>query len=231
MDAFECSLWNQGYHVQVTQRDLYAHYRITSPQHSVEIRFYLRYKIPVNVSALDFPGQDGVNAVLMAWGLHWSLFHKRASFQPQDYAHRLQRLWNHLSTQTQLRLLLYRETSAQHFDGEAGDYWSARNRSAVGTCVPLSHGTVWREELVQQQARQAGLEVEHANNLSSSVGQKVIILPFYHTTAPLYDLHPWLPTNFWERDCTHYCSVPYLWWPLWHYWRLVLERLNMPGAE
>jgi hypothetical protein len=41
-------------------------------------------------------------------------------------------------------------------------------------------------------------------------------LPFFNLTAQLHYLHP--------SECTHYCSTPYLWMPIWRSLRLAMDR-------
>ena len=99
------------------------------------------------------------------------------------------------------------------------------------TCVPWPSGSnilderfYWREHAIHTAATKAGYKIVVANESLESQHhprtprdtKELVILPFYNFTAPLYDLHP--------GECTHFCSTPFLWMPIWRSLRLAMDR-------
>lgn len=239
MNGFECTLWRRGYRVKTVQEDngkeYSRKYTISSPllANDVTLRLFVQYHIPHDLNTTEAPGNHpDVNAVMVAYGVHWSKYNKHKEiFGPDSYASNLRRLFAHLhslAANHKLKLMIHRETFAQHFDGDGGDYWSARNDGHdLRKCVPLRPMTNnWREELVIDAAKKEGFSVvtsPTAQKKSENDNKPLLeVLPFFESTRPLHAYHPWLSNG--ERDCTHYCSVPALWWPFWRSWRLILDR-------
>jgi hypothetical protein len=132
-------------------------------------------------------------------------------------------------------LLAYRESTAQHFDSPDGDYYSQRNPNTT-RCLPMRGGPNlgWREPIVRSRAVAAGLRLVRAEDQivlpprkeddSNGTLPEMVILPFFNFTVPHYDLHPIEAGKEGQPDCTHFCSTPYLWLPVWRSLRLALER-------
>jgi hypothetical protein len=172
-----------------------------------------------------------------------------------------------------LQKIMMRETSAQHFDAEGGDYSfvkprfkrhaTTNNDTAVRKrnnglqqqqCVPFRHddgrtnGTStsssgWRERAIRNAARRANYSIRELpsegatataipnepplNPVSTPTSGRptpmVTILPFSEWTRPLHGLHPYNSKDDDNDDdgeetggdCTHYCSSPFLYLPLW----------------
>ena len=51
---------------------------------------------------------------------------------------------------------------------------------------------------------------------------EVVVLPYYYFTAAQYTMHPYLSEDV--QDCTHYCSSPFLYLPLWRSLRFAMDR-------
>jgi len=117
-------------------------------------------------------------------------------------------------------------------------------------CVPFrpENSAGWREEAIRQAAqlanytlRQADVALSNTTNAASTAGDdhdgallqqqpKLTLLPYADFTQQLYQLHP-----FDERlqtadggggggdDCTHYCSSPFLYMPLWRSLRMAFS--------
>jgi hypothetical protein len=163
---------------------------------------------------------------------------------------------------TKFKLLLYRETSAQHFPFPGGDwgggltcsplnFTSANETQDASVAVPF-----YREVTLRKAAWDTGFNVftvgpasgqggggeggGSSGNPNFTSGQllqllqppeeqaseptaaaaatshpDIIMLPYAKFTSELYDLHP--------DECTHYCSTPFLWMPLWRSFRLAME--------
>ena len=53
----------------------------------------------------------------------------------------------------------------------------------------------------------------------------VTLLPWWNFTAPLHYLHAH------DRDCTHFCYAPHLWYTTWRHLRNAMERLARREEE
>lgn len=255
LNVLECSLLRRGYQVNVTRSHppLENHIFIIDSvewNRSVTIYGYMQYVVPTNVSHPDMPGNNPhVNVLLTAFGLHWSLGSRR---HPADkYRIALERLYEHLFLLTNnknnnIRLLLHRETSAQHFDGDAGDYFLAQNSTNNTLCVPMDRRETagWRESVVKQVATSKGYQVVLAEDYSPTTtalqsddyhssrennNLTLVVLPFFNTSSEWHELHPYLPKSNSHMDCTHFCQSPYLFWPLWRSLRIAVERTVIAG--
>jgi hypothetical protein len=54
---------------------------------------------------------------------------------------------------------------------------------------------------------------------------EVVVLPYFNFTSQHHGMHPKggdKEDDF--QDCTHYCSSPYVYYPLWRSLRLAMER-------
>jgi hypothetical protein len=124
-----------------------------------------------------------------------------------------------------VQLLAFRETGAQHFNAVAGE-WEIGSKTF--SCDPWPEGSLsskqflWRERAVIRNAAKSGYRIVVADESLPSAGPKrgsekeLVILPFYNFTIPLFDLHP--------GECTHFCSTPFLWMPVWRSLRLAMDR-------
>jgi hypothetical protein len=255
MESFECGLFRRGYKVQKPMQDkAYARYIIASPQwgeQKVTIHYHMQFKVLPKTSNPQMPGNHpDINAILTSFGLHHSAGATNAKNSQEDYRKGAARLYEHLKSFTTMnsttsdgankfKLMLHRETSAQHFDAEGGDFFWAidkkdqLNSSALLTCTPFQQGpsAEWRELAVKEAAIAAGFEFDthhvqwwkqresSPQVLSSSRRRdKIVVLPFFDFTTTLHKYHPL------NQDCTHFCYSPYLWWPLWRSLRIAMEE-------
>jgi hypothetical protein len=64
--------------------------------------------------------------------------------------------------------------------------------------------------------------------------REIAILPYYNFSAKLHDLHIILDIDSaknkteYRGECTHFCSTPFLWLPLWRSFRLAMDRQFSP---
>jgi hypothetical protein len=234
VEAFECSLIRRSFSVKKTGVRDRGTFEISSPtwkNERIRMHWFMNYKVPHNYSFVEAPGNHpDVNAVLFNFGLHYSHHATRSGMSPQTFFVLLEKLFAHLKqlfTEKKVKVVFYRETSAQHFDGMGGDFFLARNASQLGHCVPQSEheNGGWRDKYVADAAQLNDFTIFSAGRLpsKSDTNPRLIVLPFFHVTRPFHDLHGWNVYAAHDMDCTHYCSVPYLWWPLWRSWRVALE--------
>mmetsp|Transcript_6299 Transcript_6299/g.7982 ORF Transcript_6299/g.7982 Transcript_6299/m.7982 type:complete len:289 (-) Transcript_6299:532-1398(-) len=129
-------------------------------------------------------------------------------------------------------LLMYRETSAQHYDMDGGE-WNSRlsKQQQDGTlkCVPIN-GTSdiikWRTKMFRNVANRTGTSIVHSfqsqeglTNANSSY--EVAFLPFFDWTAKLITLKSGV-------DCTHFCYTPHIYSSIWRHIRIALDRYDRP---
>jgi hypothetical protein len=262
-------------------------------RHGVRLRFFFQYRVKANATEfyhqsfrhilMDGPPKSdsntadhdtdhdennfgGTDVLLFNFGLHWGPPRKHV------YPEKIRLVLEMVKQNAvgKVPLLLYRETTAQHFDAPVGE-WPRKPANFSGwNCVPHHFHPghkwetyaprQWRELDMQQAALELGFQLHVAdpgwnmvqplhfptvlnmtndnyhrdtnNNIInesatmdvaeknptgvtySSVGE-IVILPFYDFTSKLYDLHP--------HECSHYCSTPFLWLPLWRSFRVSMD--------
>ena len=122
-------------------------------------------------------------------------------------------------------LLLFSETTAQHFDTPSGHYKSGfPHRSRNCTRLEWTDAVGFRDRTVRNAAQKAGYEVVSPKGAEASSGKtKLIILPFHNFTAHLYESHPFFQKNEPFGECTHYCTTPFLWVPIWRTFRVAMD--------
>lgn len=119
--------------------------------------------------------------------------------------------------------LIWRETSAQHFQNSGGEYSLPTYGKPCRAISPEDSVYGWREPIVRQAAIDANFRVGTADVslLQTSTETDEIdffIAPFANFTRDLHDLHN---TN--SKDCTHYCHTPIWSTPLWRSVRLAID--------
>jgi hypothetical protein len=173
---------------------------------------------------------------------------------------------NERNQKNKFKLLLFRETTAQHFPFPGGDwgdgmtcsplnFTSANEAKYRSVAVPFYREVILRkaawdtgyrvftvgpaagqggsgggvggsdyqngasgrlQQLLQEPQEQAFSNGNKNNNEPAPISHPdIVMLPFAKFTSELYDLHP--------HECTHYCSTPFLWMPLWRSFRLAME--------
>jgi len=185
----------------------------------VTLKFFFQYKPNVNQTENIRPivGDGTPDVLFFNFGLH---FHP---WQISTYENRMFTVMNEL-TKHNISLLAFRETSAQHFNSNGGEY-KGRNGSE---CVPVDTKDSlfgWRDRAFSAGAKLSGFRVLVAdpsskNSLSlvsrTAHDEEVVVVPFANFSAEFHDLHP--------NECTHYCSTPHLWYPLWRSLRFAMSR-------
>lgn len=266
-NGFECALQRQGYRIVGRQDEprgepgnMFQPAAVatrfiasdnTHDDRTVALRFFYQYKPNPSVNGTYQTALKEIiettDVLVVNFGVHFSWKH-RARFRA-----RMQQLWEALYTFASHRftLLAFRETTAQHFDADGGDYHlaAAAINSTDGLpnrCVPMQWGSLagWREAVVKEEATRAGFRVvgpfdDKPSTAKDDTRPHVVVLPFFNFTAEHPDLHPTIPatvnssnlTAAGAADCTHYCSTPFLWMPLWRSLRVALERKLQQGTH
>ena len=118
-------------------------------------------------------------------------------------------------------LVLFRETSAQHFDIANGMYKIGISvRSKKCTALEWTDMVGIRDRTVETAARHAGYDIVTMVNATLRKGT-MTMLPFHNFTAALHGSHPYDEEI--GGECTHFCTTPLLWIPLWRTLRIAMD--------
>jgi hypothetical protein len=134
---------------------------------------------------------------------------------------------------SKVELLLWRETSAQHFPTDTGDF--QLKIKDITECVPLHHNRTRSTKTrgVRKAAQEAGYRFltlqEYVQNkdggreesttprrITNDNNPTLVMLPFYEYTRKLLHLH--------AGECTHYCHSTDVWLPIFRGLRLALDH-------
>ena len=191
-----------------------------SHNRTVEFRYFMHYRPLEEISQNQSEYRDiaeNTDIVIFDFGLHYNYEDYTAYV---DSVKTVLTIMKNTST-----FVIHRETSAQHYDTNAGDYQS----DVSNVCVPTqgdSKKLGFRTKAVTAAAITANYSVFHGingwtqqqqNYVKQNNQDELVILPFYNFTEQLFFLHL-------GDECTHYCSTPYLWLPLWRHLRFAMER-------
>jgi hypothetical protein len=154
-------------------------------------------------------------------GLHWGIPSQSIEFK-NAMAGLLRGYSRNETKGDKLKLLAWRETSAQHFDSPTGEYSPGTQWEIE--CIPrreILRDQPLRTQLMTEAAEMAGFAISNASDssfLSKPVSRadELVILPYYRFTSELHRVHP--------GECTHFCHTPYVWIPIWRTLRLALDR-------
>lgn len=184
------------------------------------IRFYFHYRPADNNTEVEQMARDS-DMVIFDHGLHYP------QNQNKEYIHRMASM---LTAFENLKLVAWRETSAQHFNTSTGEFTWAKKTLLQEGCHPIAQrpSPTVLDKMIQA-AAQAQWKVQFANdpefltsgvvNDDSSNASTLVIVPFFNFTYGLHYAHR-------PDDCTHICSSPDLWLPIWRGLRLAMERIN-----
>jgi len=191
----------------------------------VEICLYSHHRPIMNMEAHKMIAAKS-DIMLINYGLHY----KTGMEENVEFKSTLEALLLEFKTNIIDCTLIYRETSAQHFDSHDGEYGGPSTK-----CMPhksnisLQPGWHWRRNILQEAAASQNFSVVdpygmlyHYNTEQVSqmtMENKVILLPFHNFSSKLYDLHG----N--EQDCTHFCYTPHTWYPLWRHFRIAMDHI------
>jgi hypothetical protein len=202
---------------------------------TVTISFYFMYR-PYISDIREFLLQHDV--IVFDHGLHWT------PREPDLYQFDMTTLLSTYKNSKKLKLVAWRQTTAQHFDTPGGFYFrmasSSNNNNNNCTAINTTtmDGTYYYDKEIgpnfyydfMKKAIAASnmtlldasdpnfllnIPVSSRSNKDSSTNE-IVVLPYNEFTIPLHYLHPY--------ECTHYCHHPHLWLPVWRWLRIALER-------
>lgn len=215
-----------------------------APGDSVAISYHMIYKAPLCEGCGDFLSLTATaDVVVMGFGLHWwngpDVAGEFVDHRQEGYVKNLVEVLEQIRAQGRVQLLVHRETSAQHFDGDGGGYefWMNKPQSSPAPeCKRFSMNDAsvyWRERSMQRIAELLGMTVTPAGpnmpplppNQPSSNLTEIVSLPYFHFTAGFPLMHPknYAPGET-MMDCTHFCGSPFMYYPLWRSLRFAIDR-------
>jgi len=244
--AFECELRRRGFDVSAGptkdwptkggrwRYGIKMEYCITvkvpeeDDDRSVDFCFYKHYR-PIEDMEEYMALAKSHDVLMINYGLHFLPSKREKPKLQQSLEAFLEKLVvnaTRTSGGTATAHVLYRETSAQHFDNDGGEYQKRkRKRAKSKLCRPLSKTDMlarWRQGVFLEAANRTGVFVVKAlhRKLDKHHAPKpeVAFLPFWDFTSNLYDLHN-------GEDCTHYCYTPHTFYPLWRHIRIALDNV------
>jgi hypothetical protein len=231
--GLECELRRRGYVIDVVAggfeaRNQTAFWRygltntrnltVTRPNETIhaKLAFYQMYRpFEDNHETQNIARESDI--IVFDHGLHW------VPDEKNDFRNAMATLLRGYSQNKtrgdKLKLLAWRETSAQHFNSSTGDYSFGLPYDTE--CLPIREYLPFRTTLMAEAAGLAGFTISNASDplfMSQPVsrGDELVILPYYHFTSEMHQLHP--------GECTHFCHTPYVWLPIWRTLRLALDR-------
>ena len=245
-----CELQRRSYRVQsqTTQTNGQLSYQqtltVTSSSSSlslhdqpVKILFFNQQHIP---EPADLESLPRGSVLVMNFGLHWAWGARRERMSPSRYNDTMHRLFRGLALHAErFRLIIHRETSAQHFDSNAGEFFllSANSSQHCAVLRDVGRGdgdsnssnslVGWRELVVKSAASNNGFRVvtTQSPTVDGHASASVLyVQPFFNFTRQLHGFHP---IGDGQQDCTHFCSSPYLWWPLWNSLRSLMDSMKL----
>ena len=130
-------------------------------------------------------------------------------------------------------LLMYRESSAQHFDTDGGEWMpnlTPATEDGSLKCVPIketSDQIKWRTKIFKDVvANSNGFSItdsfQSEEEARGGDGHKeVAFLPYFDWTSKLLSLKNGV-------DCTHFCYTPHIYSSMWRHMRIALDRYDSP---
>jgi hypothetical protein len=190
------------------------------------IKFYAVYiptPIPEAIELEIDTIVNGADLLVFDHGLHYAPSHQSQKFLDESLL-----LLAGLRRRASLKLLAWRETSAQHWNTTGGYFYPGTSAGDFmrQPCTPIGSPEYvkgFRLPLMAQAANDTGFRIRNVLDptftTSPLEADDLVVLPFRAYSSMAHGLHP-------ERaDCTHFCHTPFFWLPLWRTLRLAMDRL------
>ena len=234
--GLECDLRRRGYNVSASREEPREstddrwryqwsstyHISVTSGSLSTDIRFFNMFR-PEPGALADILNTYSIDVLVFDHGLHYMVPYESGSFV-NDTGRALELL------AANVPLLSWKETSTQHYE-TLGGHFSYRAIEEGTSCVPVPKDgfdsprsmsiTNWMSDLMRDMQwtllSTAG-QSDFMSAPSTPGKQELVMIPFRSFTSSLWEMHPAFP------DCTHFCSTPFLWLPIWRSLRVAIDR-------
>ena len=261
-NAFMCELYRRGYFVNVKEasrqqwkdpswgfkygidydvnitvweRDPKFSVAAAEPRKSAYIRFHRAYKPYLKSNQLEDVAKYS-NFIVFDHSLHY-MAHDSRSYKEEMSAVITKYLF---SSESQVKLLFYRETIAQHFNNTAGGGDFISHADLERQCIPLQHNrtenyrTQWIRDAAINATGRTITELFKGKSTASktSVPPKTalplkpkdfVFLPFYDLTRRLLLLK--------GNECTHPCHIPGMWIPTFRNLRIAMDQLEISSSR
>jgi len=251
VDGFLCELQRRSYQVRVeplqhipppSGQTVHDRHRVksllratvqsplwSSSSTRVNITFFGQYIVPTRDASQLHSMLEFSDVLVMGFGLHWN------SQARQEMKNDFTQYFASLVTSAKGRvpLLIHREVGAQHFATRDGSFAPLRQLHNT-TCRrhASTSQSSWRNDMIRQAAQDNHFRIVSHGSLpphgSNVTTPELFWIPFYNFTARHYEQHPHIHPAPWA-DCTHFCSSPYLWYPVWRGLRHALDWKFGPG--
>ena len=157
------------------------------------------------------------DVVVFDFGLH---------FVPKTQLAKFRNLTSNLlqtSAKSTPHLLVWRETSAQHFDNPGGHFGPGMRHHRCVNMTSQFDGV--RLPVVEEVAK---VKDSSAWNGTDSM----LFIPYREFTSGLIHLHDSADVSKEKQDCTHFCNTPFVWLPIWRHLRIGMEKyVGLYGNE
>ena len=214
-------LWDEGWGNIKTNATLTVRSPLWENDEVVRIQMYFIYSVPFNVP-------EEADEINQAGGILWF------NFGLHDGANQLDQLESDMTAffatiraNSTFSLILFRETTAQHYDTPSGLWHVQPHRGLFCTPLEWTDEVGRRDQAVLNAALAVGYELVPPTAASFSEDcDKIVVLPFHNFTAELHAGHPHDHgdyNNMTRGECTHFCSTPLLWMPLWRTLRIAMD--------
>jgi hypothetical protein len=172
---------------------------------TVIIRYYVMYRPPQDVSEI----LQNNDVIIFDFGLHYTHFRTK-SRSVSDFERDMTQFVSTFVEEKRLnpwKLMVWRETSAQHFDRIDGEFEGGRDQCVATNLHYNDTGTVTMRRDIMDRVLE-----------SLNATDQVAIVPFWGYSRQFHEMHA---EN--GGDCSHYCSTPSFWLYLWREWRRALD--------
>lgn len=236
-------LWDEGWGNIKTNATLTVRStRWENKDEVVYIHMYFIYSVPFVISEEAEELNQAGGILLFNFGLH-----DGATRQLDQLESGMTSFFTTLQANATYSLILFRETTAQHYDTPGGLWHIQPHRGLFCTPLEWTHEVGKRDQAVRNAALAVGYDLvpptaatfrnnndderHHHNN------NQIVVLPFHNFTAKLHACHPHDHgdyNNITRGECTHFCSTPLLWIPLWRTLRIAMESAllrNTSGSK
>lgn len=188
---------------------------------SVRVCYYSHYRPHMDMKQ-HLSIAETSDVMIINYGAHYLI---RKQIELEEFKASIQALLHAFQNVTNCELI-YRETSAQHFNNEyRGEFISTKDSEGCtehrGSAIRRKHifekvAAANNYRVVDAYGRVQGTNVSQGESLDQ---YEITFLPLFDFTTKLHNMHSS------EADCSHFCYTPSLWYPTWRHLRITMDRI------